>query len=61
MEDMLELGIEGGNDKTRSQSLLDWQWTEVCFKRSVSEKEKLKGLDKRARMQNDKQYGFLAE
>ena len=40
MEDMLELGIEGGNDKTRSQSLLDWQWTEVCSKRSVSEKEK---------------------
>ena len=34
MEDMLELGIEGGNDKTRSQSLLDQQWTESLTDRS---------------------------
>ena len=39
MEDMLELGIEGGNDKTRSQSLLDQQWTESLSDRSPFKEE----------------------
>ena len=39
MEDMLELGIEGGNNKTRSQSLLDQQWTESLTDRSPFKEE----------------------